>query len=209
MAISNEILLQGLNSQVSYLFNNLFKAIIQKGFSIKINSVYRSFQEQQKLVDKMGKGAAAAGSSPHNYGIAVDFNITDKSNNKVYLKSTPKSEWEKTGIPALIRKSGFRWGGDFNPSGTGGYDPIHIDLANNFPTKRLRAMAIALYGNNVSDIKANQLDLKKIPNSILDKISDVIDSGDVSLGGSSVNVWPVIILGLALSLTGTVVLLKS
>lgn len=58
-------------------------------------------------------------------------------------------------------------------------------------------------------LKSHQSKFDAIIADIASASSDAISMGDVSLGTKVVNVWPVVIVGLALSFTGAVVYLKS
>ena len=58
-------------------------------------------------------------------------------------------------------------------------------------------------------LKSHQSKFDAIIADIGSASAQAISLGAVKIGGNEVNVWPVIVLGLALSITGTVVLLKS
>jgi len=152
---TNAAILSSLNSQVLPRWVKLEKDIKAMGWTVVYTSGYRTWVEQAALRAQLGKGAALPGYSSHNYGIATDFNLYNPKTGQWLKKATPKATWEATGIPKLIRASGFRWGGDFN----GNYDPVHIDLINEFPIDQLRALALQTFGDKVDQIKANLLNL--------------------------------------------------
>lgn len=77
--------------------------------------------------------------SYHYFGLALDLNVV--IGGRWYRMATPKPEWEATGVPALIRAAGFRWGGDFR---TTPYDPVHIDLGNTYNLSTLWTRALGL-----------------------------------------------------------------
>ena len=64
---------------------------------------------------------ATPGSSNHNFGAAIDCNIT--VGGITYDASKSKAQWESTGWPEIVKSFGLRWGGDWTI-----YDPVHIDL---------------------------------------------------------------------------------
>ena len=98
-------------------FRALFNAIDALGYEVLITSTVRP------------------GSGRHGTKTAIDYNIIHKVTRKQYFMKTPKAEWEATGVPALIRKMKFRWGGDFKTPYIHkgitypGYDPVHTDFA--------------------------------------------------------------------------------
>tara|TARA_B100000035_G_scaffold297965_1_gene291250 strand:- start:105 stop:1274 length:1170 start_codon:yes stop_codon:yes gene_type:complete len=110
------------------------------GGSVILNKTYRTVGEQKIYRDKwdaweaggkVGNQPYAAkpawpGSSKHNHGTAADFNVYIGSKVLGSRKNTgaTKQDWIGSGVPAIIKGNGLRWGGDFS----GNYDPIHMDL---------------------------------------------------------------------------------
>jgi hypothetical protein len=96
----------------------------------------------------------AGGTDPHAYGLALDLNIIHIATGVQYgmkVGRTSKAEWEATGVPALIRRLGFRWGGDFVtpwPDLQGNlhaaYDPVHVDDCKRNPTAQLAKRVTSL-----------------------------------------------------------------
>ena len=119
-------------------FLALFHAIEAAGYQVVITSVWRP-----------------SGSDYHYFGLAVDYNLIHLATGQWWRAADKfdKATWEATGVPALIRAHGFRWGGDFvtpwvyqgvtHP----GYDPIHADLGAAYPYATLRAKALQLAQN--------------------------------------------------------------
>lgn len=143
LTLQQERQIKTLNPAVQNRFRELIKAIEAKGYNVIITSPYRSINKQQRLFEER-KTTVPGGHSTHNYGIAIDINA--QKNTKWYGLNTSKGEWEKTGIPALIRSYGFRWGGDFSA-----YDPVHIDLANKYNVNKLygEAQRTGIPGNRL------------------------------------------------------------
>ena len=103
-----------------------------KGYEVLITSSYRSVAKQAALYKEYeGRSAAVAkpGTSPHNFGLAVDINIkwtdADKKQHHLKLGST-KEEWEKIIGPngkLPYKNYNLQWGGNFKR-----YDPVHFDV---------------------------------------------------------------------------------
>ena len=129
----NEAHLRTLNPRYQDLFRRFINAIQLRGYKVQINSSYRSFakQAQEKAEDSRN---ATAGFSPHNYGIALDFQMS--KDGKIYGKSTPKQDWINTGIPRLAASMGLKWGGDF----AGYLDEVHFYVP--LDTTRLYNLAL-------------------------------------------------------------------
>lgn len=92
----------------------------QLGYKPIITSGYRTQAQQQKLQQSGNPNAVSAGTSPHVYGLAIDANFT-KDGVQLHSRSG-RLAWEQSGIPALARRHGLRWGGDFNKP-----DVVHFD----------------------------------------------------------------------------------
>ena len=120
------------------------------GYKVRVTDGYRTFQESIKLKKENPKNATA-GFSLHNYGAALDINVSYGDN--WLRKSSSKADWEKTGIPQYAKnKYNLRWGGDFN----GYHDPIHFDLENIYPVNKLYAQAIKQFGS-AEKAKGNEM----------------------------------------------------
>lgn len=110
------------------------------GGTVLLNKTYRTVGEQKIYRDKwdawekggkVGDAPYAAkpaypGTSKHNHGTAADFNvyIGSKTYGSFKRQGTTKDEWIASGVPAIIRANGLRWGGDWDSN----YDPIHMDI---------------------------------------------------------------------------------
>jgi hypothetical protein len=127
-------------------------------YKVLITSSYRTFERQNELYqqskDNTSLKAAQAGRSYHNYGIGLDINLTDKSGNIIITGNSSKSNWEKTGVPAIAKKIKMRWGGDF----ANNYDPVHFDLGNFIAMDNLYTSAVKQYGS-VKNVIGNQVNI--------------------------------------------------
>jgi len=141
-----------LHPQAQPKFLALLLAIEKLGYRVEITSAYR-----------------AGGTDAHAYGLALDINLVHVRTGQRYgmnVGFTTKAQWEATGVPALIRAWGYRWGGDFvtpwlykgvlHP----GYDPVHIDLFSKWAPKSLSAAAVALAAS--TGIKLADLDRRQV-----------------------------------------------
>jgi len=91
------------------------------GYTLIINATYRTYQRSIEL-KAQNSNNATPGYSPHNYAYAIDMNVKD-TNGNVYLKKDRKP-WIESGIPAIAKSLGMRWGGDFNNY----VDCVHFDV---------------------------------------------------------------------------------
>ena len=160
-------------------YQNIFRAFIldfettKPQYKIVINSTYRSFAEQD-ILKKTITGHnpdgtarydnASPGKSLHNYGLAIDINIANANGDIFLFKSSPKSQWEATGILDIAKIWRLKWGGTFN-----GYpDNVHFQIQG-FDNDILLMRAHAQFGNDTGKIQGNRLnltgsdDLKKNP----------------------------------------------
>lgn len=152
LSAKQENYIKNLNPQAQKQFRKLIDRIEKMGWKVRITSGYRDFAKQKYLKAQNSKNARA-GYSEHNYGIALDMNVS-KGGERL-RKSTSKSKWEASGIPQLAKQMGFRWGGDFK----GYHDPIHFGLGHIFPTKDLLAKAHQKFGTNPNNIQGNLIKL--------------------------------------------------
>jgi len=93
--------------------------IIEKAYSegiyVLITDGYRSYAEQDELYaqgrTKPGSIVtnAKGGQSNHNFGIAVDFCLTNKEGTAAYW--TVNAQWKR--VAAIAKSMGFEWGGDW------------------------------------------------------------------------------------------------
>lgn len=93
--------------------------IIEKAYSegiyVLITDGYRSYAEQDELYaqgrTKPGSIVtnAKGGQSNHNFGIAVDFCLTNKEGTAAYW--TVNADWKR--VAAIAKSMGFEWGGDW------------------------------------------------------------------------------------------------
>ncbi len=109
---------------------------VENKVHIHINSTFRTNQRQQELSgDPNAVTPAPAGNSPHNAGLAIDFNLykdNDFAKGTISKNSTVTSSNEF--ITYVKSLSNWRWGGDFSTP-----DKVHIDKRGsdaNFKTIR-------------------------------------------------------------------------
>lgn len=127
--MTNKEHLDSLNEQKRQLFIDFLNAVQNAGWTVLITQSYRSIAYQNNLHKKDLRNAIG-GLSAHNYGFAIDCNFI--KNGVQLKKDTPRELWIGSGIVALIKKHGLRWGGDFKNY----YDPIHFDCVTpNFTAK--------------------------------------------------------------------------
>ena len=91
------------------------------GYTLKINTTYRSYQRSIEL-KVINPSNATPGKSAHNYAFAVDMNVEDLTG-KTYMKNNRKP-WVESGIPKVATDLGMRWGGNFQNY----VDCVHFDV---------------------------------------------------------------------------------
>lgn len=148
---NQEYYIGDLHPKAKESFRDFIRAVEKRGYQVIVTSGYRSFSEQAKLKAQNSKNASP-GNSYHNYGMALDINLV--KDNSWWRKSTPKDEWEKTGIPQLARRLGMKWGGDF----TSYHDPVHFTVPVK-PVNELLVTAKNQFGTNVNNIQGNKVQL--------------------------------------------------
>lgn len=125
--------IDSLNPKYKPVFIRFIQHIQNLGYRVQINSAYRTFKRQAEL-KKEDKRNASPGFSPHNYGIALDIQLS--KNGKTFGKKTPSKDWINTGIPNIAKSMGLDWGGTIK----GYYDPVHFAVAN-LDTAKLQQIA--------------------------------------------------------------------
>lgn len=135
-----------------------FAARVEKelGLTIKATSGFRTWEKQAQLKAQNSQNASA-GNSAHNYGFALDVNILDKNGNIILRKASTRKQWLDSGIVALAKSMGFKWGGDFSSY----HDPIHFYLE---PMERSAMKARYLEGrrDNFGYITLNSSEIKQL-----------------------------------------------
>lgn len=121
------------------------------GYRVILTSGYRTFQKQEEL-KKQNSSNASAGTSMHNYGLAIDLNAIKGT--KILNKSSKSQDWAASGILDIAKKHNLYWGGSF----AGYYDPIHFDLRNKYDVNKLLANAKIQFGS-IDKIQGNQVNL--------------------------------------------------
>jgi len=86
--------------------------------------------------------------------MAIDMNLY-KGNWREHIKMTSgKEAWEATGVPAIARELGIRWGGDFLGKEKGDFVHFHKEL---LPIVQLKSMAAQQFGSDPKLWRGNEL----------------------------------------------------
>jgi hypothetical protein len=123
-----------------------------RGYKVVINSIDRSLTKSIEL-KKQNPSNATPGSSLHNYNAAVDFNLVEP-NGRYLRKEGFKAEWINSGVPAIARKHGLGWGGDF----VNYQDDVHFFMDVNL--KGLTINQIRERAHSLGDLE--KIDVNKI-----------------------------------------------
>lgn len=176
--------LESFVSQLHYAYQSKFRSFLrdfeaQGNYLIIITSGYRSWAQQAVLKAQDPKHNATPGYSTHNYGLAIDLNLTDLNGNIVALKNSPDSVWMNTGILSFAQQRGFTWGG----TSFGEYhDRVHFGLDGMFNKNTLYSMSLQQFGittvnsTTVATIQGNKLNLGGSTVAFNDTPSNVISS---------------------------------
>jgi hypothetical protein len=123
---------EGIDPFAKEILSKWFEALNSKGYNILRTCGYRSPEDQAKIKSH-GQSVAPPGKSPHNFGLAVDLNISwkDSSGKEYQLKmASPKENWL-----AVMNHAGWDnykdkldWGGEWKK-----YDPVHFDVYPSLP----------------------------------------------------------------------------
>jgi RHS repeat-associated protein len=107
-----------VDKKISQMVKNLVGFAIENDISVQFNSSFRSSKSQED-VQKNGTTPARVGTSRHEGGFALNFNLFDSKGNLIKGNKSVTKEND------FIKKEidlGFRWGGEFSDP-----DKIHID----------------------------------------------------------------------------------
>lgn len=118
---SNTAKLSTLNPQFRGLFEQFIRRVeAETPYKVSIQSSWRSIARQREIAAT--NSVAAAGYSMHNFGLAIDINLT--KDGVVVVKSTSNIwAWRATGVVDIALSLGLAWGGFFSK-----YDPVHFGL---------------------------------------------------------------------------------
>ncbi len=127
----------GINPVVKETAIEVIKRAYKEGINVQISAGYRSNAEQQRLFNQ-GRTTpgnivtnAKPGQSLHNYGLAVDYFLTNETGTTALW--TVNKEWRR--VAAIAKSLGFEWGGDW----TGFVDYPHLQMAGGLTLAQLQA----------------------------------------------------------------------
>ncbi|MFZ1527838.1 MAG: M15 family metallopeptidase [Ferruginibacter sp.] len=106
------------------IFNDFVTAIeTETEWNVHINSGKRTPEQQAELKRKDPRNADAF-SSKHVLGLAIDLNLYSTYTLQYIRKSDSREKWIATGVPAIAKRFGLKWGGDFKNY----HDPVHFEI---------------------------------------------------------------------------------
>jgi hypothetical protein len=150
LKVEQENFVRDLHPAFQNKFRQFIRDVEQSGWSVIVTSGYRTFARQAQLRAQDSRNAQP-GLSLHNYGLAIDINA---QRGATWLrKASSRKAWVDSGIPAIAKRHGLRWGGDF----TGYHDPVHFDSGHS--GSALRSNAHAQFGTDPAQIQGNQVRL--------------------------------------------------
>lgn len=134
--------------------DKLVERAAAEGIDLKVISLVRSREEQQRLYDawlargKTGLPAAPPGQSKHEQGLAFDVAIQGGGS---------PEQWQRLG--QLGKSMGLRWGGDFSRA-----DPVHFEVPTEAAAGRAAEAAERAYKANREVIERLTQDLATFGN---------------------------------------------
>ena len=141
--------------------NLALKEPLMQGLKISVNSAVRTFEDQKKATASHSGVAAVPGTSPHNYGMALDITLIDlTTGKKVRGNSNSPEEWAQTGIVDALNTSRLSsWGATFNR-----YDPLHFGMKFSSSTGQEEAKNLAVKnGKDFTELTAAEILSLDIP----------------------------------------------
>jgi len=148
--------IKDLQPQAQGIFAAFFSRIEKEtNYRFYPTSGYRDYAKQAQL-HLENSSNAPAGSSMHNFGLAIDGNGVNKETGVFELKkATDKQLWIDSGIPQIAADLGLTWGGNFSNY----YDPIHFGFDGVIPIAELQALAASTYGLDPTKVIGNKLNI--------------------------------------------------
>lgn len=102
---------------------DILNSAVETGTYIHINSSFRTNKKQEELNgSKDAITPASPGNSPHNAGLAIDFNVYTDNEVSKGLESGNKNLKSDNAFIKKVKGKGWRYGGDFKSP-----DRVHID----------------------------------------------------------------------------------
>ncbi len=162
VSADNESKIKQLHPKLRYKARKFISNAKRKGYDLRITESLRTFERQIQLFAQgrttSGQKVtnANAGSSYHNYGLAID--VVDRNNGY-------STNWQEIG--KIGKKAGFEWGGDWSKF----KDNPHFQLTLGKKTAELKKLYQAGNWKNYP----NTTTLKGLNGNINDKLSNFID----------------------------------
>lgn len=129
-------MVESMHPKLRQKFADFFTEVEKKlGLYVVGTSGNRDYAQQASL-DFSNDANAEPGLSDHEYGFAMDMNVYNKAGQNVLRKATSKKTWIDSGVVAIAKKHGFKWGGDFKDY----HDPIHFYNDFGIPSGEMLAM---------------------------------------------------------------------
>lgn len=135
----------GMNSVVKESALEVIRRAYEKGIYVQLSAGFRSYAEQNGLYAKgrTKPGSvvtnARGGYSNHNFGLAVDYFLTDKEGKIAHwdirkdMNANQVADWVE--VANIAKSLGFSWGGDWKSFP----DYPHLEMTGGLSTAQLRA----------------------------------------------------------------------
>lgn len=135
----------GMNSVVKESALEVIRRAYEKGIYVQLSAGFRSYAEQNALYAKgrTKPGSvvtnARGGYSNHNFGLAIDYFLTDKEGKIAHwdirkdMNANQVADWIE--VANIAKSLGFAWGGDWKSFP----DYPHLEMTGGLSTAQLRA----------------------------------------------------------------------
>lgn len=135
----------GMNPIVKESALEVIQRAYKKGIYVQLSAGFRSYDEQNALYTKgrTKPGSvvtnARGGYSNHNFGLAVDYFLTDKEGETAHwdirrdMNANQVADWVE--VANIAKSLGFSWGGDWKSFP----DYPHLEMTGGLSTAQLRA----------------------------------------------------------------------
>lgn len=127
----------GMNSVVYQTALEVIRRAYAEGINVQLSAGMRTYAQQNALYaqGRTTPGSivtnARGGYSNHNFGLAVDYFLTNNSGSTALW--TVNNDWRR--VAAIAKSLGFAWGGDW----TSFRDYPHLEMVGGLSTAQLRA----------------------------------------------------------------------
>lgn len=145
----HEKFIEKMHPQAQARFRCFLSDVYKLGYEVRVWSAWRGWPDSLRIwqTNAAVQRCCRPGHDYHFFGLAIDITLKDPKTGKQIRMASPRAEWEATGIGAVAKKHGLRWGIDFRNY----YDPVHFDWPV-FPVSKL----VELHKEQFGELEKNK-----------------------------------------------------